>query len=261
MKMTGKTAAGCEITDLETWKKYAPPAQREIHWQEYRSAKELANAWCRKSKVCSPKEFTDLLSKRADTQSFKIEQAVAEMQIKFDQFPGGRRNADLALWGQSKKKKIAITVEAKADESYGNTIGKMVAGAKKKKKSNIEERISQLSRGIIGRDVDDSINPLRYQLFHALAATAVLAKEINARLGILVIHEFVSLNIDFDKLVENSNDLKLFVQAIPGWENKSLKTGRLLTPIRLTGSDYIPKDVWVSIGKIRTLVPLNRNEN
>ena len=257
MNITGKKEKGGEIKDIDTWYQYAPPAQKKKHWQDYRSAKELAKAWCRTGKVLCPKEITNLLSQRADTRGFEIEQAVAKMQIKFDQYRGGRRNADLAMWGRSKKKKIAITVEAKADESYGKTIGNVLAVAKKNNKSNLAKRINQLSKGILGSNRYKSVESLRYQLFHALAATAVLAKEKQARLGILVIHEFVSLNIDFDKFVKNSNDLNLFVQAIPRWENKSLKTGKLLTPIRLNGSDYVPKDVWVSIGKIQTHVPLN----
>jgi len=257
MQLTGKTQSGNIITDVASWFEHAPPAKGAAQWKDYRSAKEVAQAWCRYGEVRCPEEMSAILSNRRETRGLVIEHAVAEMEIAFDEFAGGKRNADLALWGHMKgKQRVAVTVEAKADETSGNTVKKQLASAPTNRGSNIPKRVARLLRGIIGRDVDATIDPLRYQLFHALAATAKLAQAKNADLGVLIIHEFISLTIDFDNLVENANDLTSFVHTISGWENQSLKVGKLLPPIRLPGSECVPNDVSVSIGKIRTLIPL-----
>lgn len=256
MKMTGKTETGREITDLKTWYKHAPPAKKDAHWKDYRSAKELAQAWCRKREVRCPSELLDLLSKRAVLADYKIEQAVAEMQIKFDQYPGGRRNADLALWGKSKKNRIVITVEAKADESAGTTVKQKLKEGAKNTKSNIPKRVAQLSHGIMNREVDASIESLHYQLYPALAATASLARDKQAKFGVLIIHEFLSLTVDIDKVINNANALNSFIRLIPKWGNQTLKSGDMLPFIKLPGSESVPSDIYVSIGKIQTLIPL-----
>ena len=259
-RLTGKIEGGSEITDVEAWFEHAPPVGKAEQWKDYRSAKELARAWCRHGVVRVPEEFTDLLSSRDETKGLTLEHVVAEMEIDFDNL-GTPRNADLALWGRHRrqKRRIAVTVEAKADEPFGDkTIGRRLQDGFVKKDSSLPGRISRLSCGILGRDVDPEIAPLRYQLFTALAATAVLAKQKSAKYGVLVIHEFISLALDFDKVVDNANDLKAFVQAIRGWEDKPLMAGRLLPFVALPGSESVPKDVLVSIGKTRSLIPFGR---
>ncbi|QEF98876.1 hypothetical protein Mal15_29340 [Stieleria maiorica] len=255
--VTGKTEQGASIVDLQSWFENAPPAGGAAQWKDYRSAKELARAWCDSGSMECPHELKEALDRDPATRGLTIEQAVAEMEIGFDEFRGGKRNADLALWGTaSAGHRVAVTVEAKADESLGPTVQKQLDDAPIDRGSNIPTRVERLSCGIVGHSVDDEIKPLRYQLFHALAATAKLAKTTDATHGILMIHEFVSLTLDFEKFTENANDLNKFIQAIPGWETATLKCGDLLTPIQLPGSESVPNDVLVSIGKIRTLIPL-----
>jgi hypothetical protein len=242
---------------VATWCEHAPPAKGAAQWKDYRSAKELAQAWCRYGQVRCPEELSGILSTCGATRGLVIKHAVAEMESAFDEFRGGKRHADLALWGMSSKKgQVVVTVEAKADELSGLTVKEQLARAPVDRASNIPARVDRLSRGIIGREVDKTIEPLRYQLFHALAATAKLAEAKSAALGVLIIHEFVSLTLDFDKLVKNADDLRAFVRAVPGWKEQWMTTGTLLPPIRLPGSEWVSSDVNVSIGKIRTLIPL-----
>ncbi len=193
------------LPDLRSWERHAPPADKTRQWKDYRSAKELAQAWCRSTPIRLPAEISELFRPRMPVADFTMEQAVAEMDIKFDNL-GKRRQSDLVMWGEGKAKgkrrRVIITVEAKADESYAGTIGRELV--KTPKKSHKPERIRQLVRGILGRQVDASIEELPYQLFHALAATTKLAKAKEAEVGVLVIHEFVSLATDFDKFAANT---------------------------------------------------------
>ncbi|WP_298869260.1 hypothetical protein [uncultured Gimesia sp.] len=257
MNLTGKTEDGPTINTVDDWFTYAPPARGSFHWKDYRSAKELAQAYCRYGEIRCPEELTAILSGRNETKGLIIDNAIAEMEIAFDEFGGGKRNADLALWGKTKRKKpVVITVEAKADETAGPSVKQKLAEGAKIARSNIPKRVSQLSNGIMGKEVDDSIKSLQYQFFPALAATAVLAKDKQAKLGVLIIHEFISLTVDFDEVVKNANALNAFIRMIPQWENESLKSGKLLPFIKLPGSKSVPSDIYVSIGKIRTLIPL-----
>lgn len=258
MKLTGKSELGREITNLTTWFKFAPPKAGKAHWKDYRSARELARCWCREGLPRCPSEMLELLNYRAQTRSLTVEQVVAEMEIDLDRFPGGRRNADLAFWGcLPSGKKVVATVEAKADECFDVSLNKQLMDAAKTPKSNIAERVNQLTLGILDRVPEGDDLKLPYQLFTALAATARLAKLKKAKLGVLIIHEFISLTLDFDKLIDNANSYKTFVHAIPGWETQSCKAGRLMTPLRLHGSESVPHDIWVTTGKIRTLIPLD----
>lgn len=266
--LTGKKEDGQPIRDLATWFEHAPPAGGSKQWKDYRSAKELARAWFRHGVARIPDELCDVIRRYKQTKGIQFHHAVAEMEIAFDDFTGGRRNADLMMWGTSKEGRnasVVVTIEAKADEEFGkSSIGETHDQALRSgKHTNAPARAQQLSRAIMGRELDETIAPLRYQLFHALAATACLAKAKNAALGLLVIHEFVSITIDFDKFVQNANDLSAFVRRINGWENAVLKCGEPLKPVRLPGTPpefksriTVPNDVDVSIAKIRTLIPL-----
>ena len=129
-------------------------------------------------------------------------------------------------------------MEAKADESSGKTVKAQLADAPIDRGSDIPERVARLSRGLIGREVDAQVELIRYQLFHALAATAVLCKEKHADLGVLIVHGVRFLDVLFStNSVENANDSTSFIQLIPGWEHEALKTGNLLPPIKLHGSE------------------------
>ena len=141
MQLTGKTADGPVIHDVASWFKHAPPAKGAAQWKDYRSAKELARAWCRYGEVRCPEEIATILKSQEITKGLLIDQVVAEMEIPFDEFRGGKRNADLALWGRQSRgtDKVVVTVEAKADEEYGKTIQKQLQGAPVDRGSKIPE--------------------------------------------------------------------------------------------------------------------------
>jgi hypothetical protein len=52
----------------------------------------------------------------------RLETAVAEAQVTFDRYPGGRRIHDLLIRGRCTSGSLLIGLEAKADETFGETI-------------------------------------------------------------------------------------------------------------------------------------------
>lgn len=249
-----KTINGRPIHNLDAWYKFAPPKKPKIQWKDFRSAKELARAWLRGSTPEMPVEYSKLLSSLGLTSGFIPEVAIAEVEIRIDQF-GGPRNSDLIVFGHSKKQPILLAVEAKADEGFAEPIADELEDLPEA--SNKPERVDRLVEAVLNRDVDDHVRTLRYQLLHSLAATAIEARNHKAKLGVLLIHEFISLSLDFEKVTTNASDLKAFVRTIPDWENETIVTGRLLHPIMLRGNKHVPGDQPVTIGKVRTLIPLD----
>ena len=204
-----------------------------------------------------PVEYSQLLESSKQTQGFRTTIAFAEAEIAIDGF-SGPRNSDMVVVGEAKEGRVCLAVEAKADETFAKTIKDELLGLSEA--SNKPNRISNLANAIFQRDLDEHVMTIRYQLLHSLAATAIESRRQNARLGVLLIHEFISLNLDFEKVARNAFDLKTFAKTIPGWENESVATGKLLPPITLRGNQYVPSDRLVTIGKIRTLIPLDADE-
>ena len=117
------------LRSVEDCVSYAPPRRGSFHWQDGRSAKELAKAWCRTEIPTPAAEFWELLSSVADFRSLHLEQGWAEHRVRFDGIRGEPRNTDLAIVGTSQSGKVAISIEAKADESFGRHVGAEILAA------------------------------------------------------------------------------------------------------------------------------------
>src|SRR5450755_1827509 len=90
--------AGQDINTVEQWYEHAKPKRGELHWKDGRSAKELARAWCgTEVGVCIPVGIADLLLSHKDTCDLILTEGTPESRIRFDEFRGQPRNADLAM--------------------------------------------------------------------------------------------------------------------------------------------------------------------
>jgi hypothetical protein len=104
------------IYSVDEWRDHAGPASAE-HWKDGRSAKELAKAWIKGDGIAA---LVRLLDTESQTAGLVIEQAVAEAQVAFDSC--GKRNHDLLIKGRVARGPIVIGLEAKADETFGETV-------------------------------------------------------------------------------------------------------------------------------------------
>jgi hypothetical protein len=148
----------CSIGD---WLCLAPPAGRGRQWQSGHSARELAVPWLRSGHPALPEELAFLLVSRAPTTGFAAGLVVPEQKLRLDAHAGATRNADLLLLGTATRGRTLITVEAKADESFGRLVSDELRAAEKKPKSKLPDRIAALSELIFGPTFDPT--PLRYQ--------------------------------------------------------------------------------------------------
>ena len=98
---------------------------------------------------------------------------------------------------------------------------------------------------------------IRYQLLTATAGALALAREANAKLAILVFHEFShagDVHTKAAKLAKNGRDLDTFVSGISKEAWKGVPAGTLLGPVAIPGNDFLGVATALLIGKaVRSL--------
>jgi hypothetical protein len=244
-----------DICTVEDWFRLAPPAGGAKHWVDARSAKELAKAWCgRGAGPAVPIELQELLSTHPDTAGAVIIEAIPERKVRFDNIRGEPRNTDLVCIAERANQRIAISIEAKADEPFGELVAKVLSTPPPSRRP---ERLERLCQALLGRQPGDvpGINELRYQLIHGIAGALAYAGQVNASFALFVVHEFVTPSAKTEQLEANARDLQNFLSLLaPGTAPLGQ---RLHGPARVPGNDYIPGHIPLYIGKIRTVTETN----
>jgi hypothetical protein len=230
---------GERIITVQDWADKAPPASKH-HWSEYRSAYELAHAWVEG-------DARERLSALLDAP---VDRAIAERKTSFDHIGRGPRNHDLLVLGDG----LVVGVEAKADETFDKTLSAWAAAGNPG--SRREERIALLTRAFFDttRQDEPELNLLRYQLFSALAGTLADAKTFGGRTAALVVHEFDTPLTTAAKHAQNDAALESFVRRFGDAPRRRTKGGWLAGPFHISGNAYLPGDIPIHIGKLRTQV-------
>lgn len=236
-----------EIRTMDEWREAMPARLREKQWKAGRSAMELARAWVGGGSVAIPDEVDRLLQTSPGFSDTTLEEGRPEEETKLDDFRGNTRNADLLLIGKRNGQPILIAVEAKADESFGPTIGDYLEEKEQVEGSNAPARIRQLSQAVFGV-APEEIGELRYQLLHAAAATLIAANEHGAARALFLVHEFLNAT-DRRKVEANEADVETFLQRL-GW-NGEFGAGRIAGPFNVPGGGRVPADVELFVGKVQ----------
>lgn len=114
MRIFSTADKNTELLTIEDWFKHCPPAKGEKQWKDKRSAKEMAVFWLNKKKQI---DFLNYIAKA--TPLITLEFACPEYSTPFDQYRSPRKN-DFCIFANDNNKKVLITIEGKADESFGN---------------------------------------------------------------------------------------------------------------------------------------------
>src|SRR4051794_34419258 len=126
---------------------------------------------------------------------------------------------------------VIVSVEAKADETFGETIGEYRAAANARRErgegTKAPERLEGLLAALVppGASAPDS---LRYQLFSATAGA--LAEAQGARAAVVVIHEFVTPATSPAKRKANSADLRAFLMELFGANRRERRSVHWAVP-------------------------------
>lgn len=249
---------GQGITSVEDWGRLAGP-KASNQWVEGRSAFELARAWVETNAPTMPPDVRALLNSHADTAALAVDVVWPEHPIAFDSRRGEPRNADLAFVGQAGRHRVAVTVEAKADEPFGSTVGETLTAAvarwTENERSGGVGRVLDLVESILPRPTDGGTqaSALRYQLLTAVAGTLALAVSTRADIGVLVIHEFVTNKTRAELHAKNHADYQAFLARL----SPSLAGGdraALVGPIVVPGAPLFAGPVPLFIGTLSTRV-------
>ncbi len=140
------------ITSPADWLRLAGPKKGAAQWKEGRSALECAKVWCN-ALPHVPTEIANLFSSHSDFGSMDFVDAEPEARLSFDKLKGEVRNADMVVTANDQHGPIALTVEAKADETFGGTVPDALAAAIERKLLNERSRgvlrIEQLVEAIL----------------------------------------------------------------------------------------------------------------
>jgi len=232
-----------------------------LQWRDGRSAKELAKAWCSTPGAPSqPIVLRQLLDSVPELADLVCEIGYPEHRLKFDDVAGEPRNADIAVACRGPLGAVAMTIEAKADESFGRSFGEEIVKAAAQwafeeadGKLRRTRRLADLLLRKRRRPGQARLADLKYQLLTAVAGTWAFAAEINAAIAVCVIHEFVSPDeCDEARLLENHQDLTWFVERLTGGEVRTVSAGQVIGPLPVPRDPRWPNvDRWY-LGKCRT---------
>lgn len=250
---------GETIDSFTTWAALASPKSPK-HWKLGRSAYECAASWFdRDGRPAVPGELAELLRTSGATEGAKILKVLPEHRVRFDDLPGEPRNADVNVLAEDRNGRIAISIEAKADEPFGERVSDVLESAVRKiaadKPSNAVLRVQQLAASIFGKSGCERLplGDVRYQLLTGIAGAIAFARDVKASVAVFVVHEFVTDETHDEKHLQNMRDLNAFVERLTrGWMN-ALPAKELVGPIAYGGSPLFPdgERPALYIGKIR----------
>ena len=157
---------GKQISNIKDWKKCA----KKKDWKVGRSAYSLADFIInKKGETYINNEVSKVIG-----EDLTLNKSYPEHEVRFDKYGQGRVH-DLGIYGTTKSgKKVFIGVEAKVDETFGNTISGAYLEAKVKelnsKRTNAPKRIEELLTRNFGELKKNYFN-LHYQLLYSTLGT------------------------------------------------------------------------------------------
>lgn len=241
--------SGFSLTTIEQWEVRAGP-KRAGQWKDGRSAKESAKAWIA-SQPFIPTEILDCLQSHPDFGTLKEWHAEPESLVPFDSFRGPA-NLDVLLVGMDDAGPMIIAVEAKADESFGDTVGGTLIKAQKRLKKNPKSKGIERARGLVEEILggfSEKHMDIRYQLLTASAAAIEEAKRHGAKRAVLLIHEFRTDLTTEQKLDSNLSDLLDFLQLVSVESIDAVNPGALLGPFYVPLATKESNPVGLYLGK------------
>lgn len=250
MTIQKRNEAICSLAD---WRRLAPPKDPDKQWKAGRSAMESAVAWLAAPDRMPP-EIALLLSTHPDLGALSIERIEPEALISFDEH-GGPRNADVAVLAHDNIGKVALTVEAKADEAFDLRLADVLAAALEKRLTNANsralDRAVDLARALLGprRDGECRLGTMRYQLLTGVAGTLAMAASASSARGVFVVHEIITSKTSQAKLDANAKDFVAFVRRIARHATLDVQAGVLYGPIRVPGAPLFRNPPTLYIGK------------
>ena len=177
-----KNKLGTELIDLPSWQDGFIAVDKEPkHWRKDYSAHSLGLFFTEGEEtggISAGQKWIERLIQTLLGSPFIFKEAEIEHASKVDNYRGGQRMQDLAIWGECSGKSIFVAVEAKVLESFDRTVVEAYNNAiEYKKTENPRSKKDKRIEDLIARffptklPTDEEVCNLRYQLLHYVAAS------------------------------------------------------------------------------------------
>ena len=176
MRITNKH--GRVLSSFKEWEQGFIEVDKKSHWREGYSAYSLGQFFSSGKGV---KWLSDLENAILGFE-LNHDEGQIEHASKLDEFRGGQRMQDLAIWGKTPSgQSCFIGIEAKVLEPFGDSTvyDAYIAGIEEREKRNPRskkaERVSQVTSFLFDgkKPKDELVKNLRYQLMHYFKASAL----------------------------------------------------------------------------------------
>jgi hypothetical protein len=256
------TKGAQKIRTVKDWETHAPPKGGSKQWKADFSAMALAEAWCGTGTIAAPIEIVNLLSSEPIFQSAVLDEATPEHRLPFDAW-GEPRNSDMVIRATINGCPLAITVEGKANEPFDRTVAKVLQDGDKRilrgENTNIHARVQGLVKAILPPLISSDQTPqssqpgigeLRYQLLTATAGTLAYAHQLDAKIALLIVHEFIK-DPNSEAAGRNAGALDDFVMRLSLGQITGVSPQKIVGPFHLPGGGLMARNVSFYIGKAR----------
>jgi len=156
-------------------------ADPEKHWARGYSARALAHCW--ENAQGFPPEICKVLAQSLALAGAEPLLILPEWKVPL---PGGSKPSQNDVWVLAKSDAglISITVEGKAQEPFGPTLGEWIDGVSPGKKQRLTWLYDVLC---LSTPIPDST---RYQLLHRTVSAITEAERFGARHAVMLVHSF-----------------------------------------------------------------------
>jgi len=167
-------------------------AEPEKQWRSGYSAKELAECWERADGF--PPEVKALFAHSANPALLELELLLAIPEYKVE-LPGGShasQNNLFVLARASDGHLVAIMVEGKVAEPFGDPLGKWLKDSSRGKQTLLKFLCDTLCL------TKEPPAEIRYQLLHRTASAILTARHFNAGYALMIVHSFSQDHLWFE---------------------------------------------------------------
>ena len=204
------------ITDITSWKNAFIEVDNSKHWKEGRSAHSLATYFL--SPALGMLKIKECLN-ACGYGDVEYTHARIEHESRFDTYRSGRMQ-DMVIWTLCGKCRIVVCIEAKVDETFGDTLSDAYNESLKyvklhpasKRKARIEGLCQKYLKIQPAEILEE--NGIRYQLLHYLAGSISEAKGYGNIVFMPIMVFKTSENYDFTKTKKNKEDYDAFMRTL-----------------------------------------------
>lgn len=224
----------------------------------------MALRWLGEGEPAVPPELEALVRESAHLRDLRIAEVCPEVDVACPGLPGGPLHAHLTLRGEESAGTVAIVVEAKADEPFGDRAGSLLRHAVRtggaRGAAEVAERIRWLDAALLPpwQEGLSPLEELRLRLLEGAAAALAHALAVQAPRAIFVIHEVVDrAKTSEARRRNNREDLDRFVRRLTAGAVERLRRGVLSAPVQVPalGGPAGWREIQLFLGKVRLDLP------